>query len=703
MSFMSKVAGGGLSRLGTAAVDKPPPIRAFSEMGVSGTAVHGGYVYAREKSGKWTGDQKYVTSTEIVVNTSIVAAGVHHFLNLVARPRWTVSPPDDGGDEAKELAEFVETVLDDMASPWSRVVRRAGMYRFHGFGLHEWTAKRREDGRVGFADVEPRPQHTIKQWMLSDNGVVTGVVQESPQTGQRVALPRGKLMYLVDDTLSDSPEGIGILRHLAEPYERLKTYYVLEAVAFERDLRGVPIGRVPYTIINQAVKDQAITEEEAAALTRAMEDFVKIQVKQPNTSITLDSMPYESEAADGRKIASVMQWGIELLQGSSNGVEHLGAAITRTQHEMARILAAEHLMMGESSGNRALSEDKSRNLYLVANAVLMDIKEAAEKDVIGPLWLLNGFPDELKPSFEPEGVEFKDAEAVARVLKDMATAGATLSPVDPVIDDVRELMGVSASDPVPVEMAGLPTASPSDEEIEDDLELGDSDDDGDDVEKGEQPRVPAGSPAGGQFGSVGGGASGVMSKMGTIAPEQVEPLTRQLGQDPDLDILADRGQMMSKDGWSAQKGKKHACHPNSAKLYDKGKVDTIATGYARGSGGYWYQHSWGIKDGKIVETTVEFDEYFGVELTKAEATRFAQHQITNKPIGKKALPRGLKPSASITEWPPERSEPKVAWRAAKKTNQPPVDEEIEDDPEEEAEGTEKGRRGVPRVRLRRSD
>lgn len=443
---------------------RPPPVRPFSEMGVSGTAVYGGYVATREKSSQWVGAQRYVTISDMAVNASIVAAGVHYFVNLVARPSWTLEPADEGSDEAKRAAEFIEEVLNDLSYPWSRVVRRSAMFRFYGFEAQEWTAKRRADGRIGLESIEPRPQHSIERWAVGPSGAVEGVWQIDPQTGVSLGIPRRKILYLVDDTLSDSPEGIGIFRHLAEPWERLKVYYELEARAFERDLRGTPVGRVPYTLLREAVVDGRLTEDQAKEMVLAMEQFVKLQVKQSNTAITLDSIPYFSQAADGAKVASVPQWGLELLQGGAAGMQEVAAAVIRTQNEMARVLTAEHLMMGESSGNRALSEDKSRNLYLIANSVLGDIAAGVKNDIVSAICLLNNIPEELRPRPKPEDVAFKDAEAVANTLAKMAQAGAVLAPDDPVIEDVRTLMGVSAPTPIPPELIGM--TKPGEEEDE---------------------------------------------------------------------------------------------------------------------------------------------------------------------------------------------------------------------------------------------
>lgn len=478
--------------LGALVAPPPPTARPFREMGVSGTAVFGGYVESREKSARWVGRQRYITISDMAVNTSIVAAGVHYFLNLIARPSWTYEPADESA-EAAVAAELVEDCLGDLSQPWSRVVRRAGTYRFYGFGVQEWTAKRRRDGKIGLASVEPRPQASIERWSVAASGEVLGVWQRSSQTGEELGIPRRKILYLVDDVLSDSPEGVGIFRHLAEPWERLKTYYELEARALERDLRGVPVGRVPYTMIRNAVRDGDLKEEDASKMVSAMENFVKLQVKKSDTSITLDSLPYYSQAQHGAQVASVPQWGLELLQGGAAGVAEVAAAITRTQTEMARVLSCEQLMMGESSGNRSLGEDKSRNLYLIGNAVLADIVACVKRDLIPVICDLNGVPEELRPVPSAEDVSFKDADAVAAVLAQMAQAGAVLAPDDPAVEDVRSLMGVSLPPPSSPELVGLSPEPPEEDEADDgpddDQELEEDD------EEVEKRRIPAGRPA----------------------------------------------------------------------------------------------------------------------------------------------------------------------------------------------------------------
>jgi len=67
------------------------------------------------------------------------------------------------------------------------------------------------------------------------------------------------------------------------------------------------------------------------------------------------------------------------------------------------------------------------------------------------------------------------------------------------------------------------------------------------------------------------------------------------------------------------------CHANIADMYlHKRRVGLkIVTGYALADEGVWYEHSWGIEDGKLVETTGNrYSMYFGYRLTKKEADDF---------------------------------------------------------------------------------
>jgi hypothetical protein len=421
----------------------PARVGAYSERGVSGTPIYAGYVRNFDQNALLNGSQRWRTASDILVNFSIVSAGIRYFLDLVAKPTWKLDPANDT-DEAKEMAEFVEEVINDMTTSWTRHVRRSGMYRYHGFGIGEWTAKRREDGRIGLADIEVRPTHTIERWGTDDKGSITGVWQRNPMTGEFLWLPRSKITYLVDDMMTDSPEGLGWFRSLAEPSHRLKNFQNFESLAFERNLAGVPIGKAPLSEIQKMVDTAQITEAQATELRNGITAFIEMQAKSPNTAVLIDSAVYEAPNNDGTNFTSVAKWGIDLLKGDMVGIEDLGHSIERITREMALIIGVESLLIGgDGKGSLALSRDKSNNLYLVVNSTLTDMAEAFDRDIIDPIWALNGFPEELRPTLKTEDVAFKDVEQIAAMLRDMAAAGATLEPDDPAINDMRDLAGIS--------------------------------------------------------------------------------------------------------------------------------------------------------------------------------------------------------------------------------------------------------------------
>jgi hypothetical protein len=449
--FFSRLA----AQLTTARVAAKP----YTEQGTAGFTSAGGYIVTAEKNAAVAGPNRWHTAQDLLTNVSIIAASVRYSLNLISRPAWRADPPSDK-PEAKAMAEFVEEVINGADTSWARIVRRAAVYRYHGFNLQEWVAKKRDDGKIGIQSVEQRPAHTVRKWDLDDNGGVLGVVQASPQTGEEIYLPRRKLVYLVDDALTDSPEGLGWFRHLADPAQRLRRYLKLETMGFERDLNGIPVGRAPLQRINQLVEDKKLSQKQADAMIKSLEDFVRIAAKQPETGLLLDSEPFRAKTETGETVSSIMQWGLELITGSPGSMADLGNAIHRLMLDMAMIIGTDSLLIGQSSGgrsggSRALSEDKSKALYLTSNAALSDMTEAMDRDIVTPLWAMNGFPDELRPHLKTEDVSFKDAEGIAQALANMATAGAILDPNDPAINDLRDLLGISAAPPVDEKTAAL--------------------------------------------------------------------------------------------------------------------------------------------------------------------------------------------------------------------------------------------------------
>ncbi|MCH9664663.1 MAG: hypothetical protein K0U41_02305 [Gammaproteobacteria bacterium] len=417
-------------------------------VGRPGTAIYSGYIQPIEKDAKLIGREKYRTYSEILANTSIAAAGVRYFLNLASRVSWKVAPAEINGvitSDSQRLADTVEFMMGDMETPWHRVVRRAAMYRFLGFSMQEWTAKRNADGTTGFLDVAARPQVTIERWDTRETGEVAGVIQRSRQFHDEIYIPRSKLIYVVDDTLTDSPEGLGLFRHIVEPVKRLQRFEQLESFGFETDLRGVPVGKVPFAELEKAVLSGDLTVEEKDAKIAGLMNFIKNHIKNPQLGILLDSITYQSLDEAGTP-STVPQWDVDLLRGTATGSsqQDVATAIERLNREIARVLGIEGLLLGETNhGSMALSSDKSHNFALIIDSTLTELTESFSKDFLNPLWTLNGWPEDLKPTFKTDAVQYRDIRQVTGALRDLAMSGIPLTPDDPAVTDLRDLMGIS--------------------------------------------------------------------------------------------------------------------------------------------------------------------------------------------------------------------------------------------------------------------
>lgn len=421
-------------------------VRPTSTLGAPGVAVYGGFIQDNEKNPNLASrEERFKTYSEILANASIVAAGTRYFLNLVSKAQWTFNPSDEDPDG--RFAELTEqALLEDPVTPWHRIVRRAAMYRFYGFSVQEWTARKRKDGVLTFHDVAPRAQLTIEKWDLDEFGKVLGVLQRSPQTQKDIYLPRGKLLYLVDDTLSDSPEGLGLFRHLVAPAQRLFRYEQLEGFGFETDLRGIPIGRGPFSELARQVEDGELSQAQRISIEAPLRKFIENHVKTEKLGMLLDSITYEAKDEAGRA-SNAKQWDVELLRASGTSFQENARAIERVNRELSRVLGVEQLMLGsDSSGSFALSRDKTDSFFLLIDGALTEIRTTIEDDLIRVLFELNGWPLEAMPEVGTEAIRFADVEQIARTLRDMATAGAVLAPDDPVVNFVREQMGAPEID-----------------------------------------------------------------------------------------------------------------------------------------------------------------------------------------------------------------------------------------------------------------
>lgn len=436
-------------------------------LGSSLTTFLGGETYYADRRLNLIGQQRWNVYEDMVRDIAIIASSVRMILNLLANAVWTVNPPEglNGNEEpiAQEYADLAYEILFDMTSSWATVVRKVAMFRFAGFSIMEWTAKMRDDGTVGLLDIEHRPQRTIVRWKRGPSGTVEGVFQRVNGRAE-VMLPRAKIIYAVDDTLTDEPEGMGLFRHLAPTADRLRAFLDLEEVGFETDLRGIPIARAPLGELQKEVADagDAGTPERAKAearrqgMLRPLREFIEKHIRNKKTGVLLPSDTFMAQGDKGNTPSSVPKWALELLNGESQSFEAIAAAIKEMKQDLARIMGTEHLLLGsDGAGSLALARSKIGTLYLTITSTLLDLVEIFDRDIIVPLADLNGWPDELRPQMGVNEISDRDIEQLLDALSKLSAAGAPMLPDDPAVGEIYDLMGLTR----PPERAGEMDAS----------------------------------------------------------------------------------------------------------------------------------------------------------------------------------------------------------------------------------------------------
>jgi hypothetical protein len=105
----------------------------------------------------------------------------------------------------------------------------------------------------------------------------------------------------------------------------------------------------------------------------------------------------------------------------------------------------------------------------------------------------------------------------------------------------------------------------------------------------------------------------------------------QLKNDPDLNSLVSSGKSWSRSNLDTKAkiiGADGNCHWNAGKMFQKGLIDNVVLGYAQSDLG-WYQHTFGIKNGKIVDSTAIGKRlnknYFGTVMSTDKSRMFAEY------------------------------------------------------------------------------
>jgi len=131
---------------------------------------------------------------------------------------------------------------------------------------------------------------------------------------------------------------------------------------------------------------------------------------------------------------------IELITANGSRSIDIDPIVKRYQHDIARSLMAEFLMLGSSSGSYALSKTKTDLFLRSLESYINTIVDALNKQLVERLWQLNGLPWDTMPKLVAGDVAPHDLREIASFLRNLNGAGIE---VQEQVEVVEDLMGIA--------------------------------------------------------------------------------------------------------------------------------------------------------------------------------------------------------------------------------------------------------------------
>lgn len=418
-------------------VPQMPRTPATEAVGASGLAIYSGYVADNESSADLRGTQRHKHYEGWKRTVAEVGLALRDFLLLAGAPSWTVKPykaedADEPLPEDVQRAAWLQRQLDNLATEWERVVMEHALALIDGARVGVWTAKVMPAGSLGafgLADVMTIPLSTIERWDVDvATGRLRGVVQRDPDSQAEIPIARERLIYSRDLPTTTHPAGDGVMRFLAETIRRLQVLERLLDQGYEKDVHGTPIIYAPIeaklAMVGKMVNGRTYT---AADFARDMENamgFVSA-AKRKDAGLILDSATFADREGNP---TSVRKHSAEVLQSVSTSMEALRGRVKDLSWTILAALNAEHKAMGRDSGTQALHQSKESARLRTVSSFLNGFAKTARRDLVRPLWILNGFdpaspadPQNL-PTLTWNALEFADGGAVVQSVSALLTA-----------------------------------------------------------------------------------------------------------------------------------------------------------------------------------------------------------------------------------------------------------------------------------------
>lgn len=414
-------------------------------LGVAGDNTHNGQIRSDEFLTELRGKKAIRKYREMRDNDSTIGAVMYATEQVLRDVDLHVKPANDT-PEAKAEADFVKSVLDDMDHTLDDHVAEALSCLSYGFAWFEVVYKRRvgptenndkkrskyTDGRMGVRKIAMRAPWTVSRFDVNQKtGDVLGVYQEGTYAGSHNHyIPARKSLYYRTTSLNGDPSGRSILRNAYTSYEYLNNLQAIEAIAVERELAGIPVARIPSEYLSaDATPSQAAFRQNLEQILRDVKFNEQGYIITPS-----DTYPDKDGSPTNVRLVDV-----ELMSSSGSRNIDIDPIVRRYQHDIARSVLSEFLMLGSQGGSYALSKSKTDLFLRALESYVQQIVDVLNKQLVERLWELNGLDYSLMPTIKAGDVAPHDLREIAGFLRNLNGADINVADHPEVIQNLMDI------------------------------------------------------------------------------------------------------------------------------------------------------------------------------------------------------------------------------------------------------------------------
>jgi hypothetical protein len=241
------------------------------------------------------------------------------------------------------------------------------------------------------------------------------------------------MLHFRTSTVNNDPSGRSILRNAFTSYHYASHIQMIEAIAVEREMNGIPVGKIPSEYLGESASAAQ------QGFTNAFKKILRDVKFNDQGFILIPSDVYEND--DGTKTSIPMvEFGLVTAQGTR--AIPTGDVILRHQQNIARSVLADFLMLGGGdTGSFALSKSKTDLFLAAASGYTEAISSVLNRQLLPRLWEINGFDPEVMPKVGFGEIAPVDLAELGAFVRDISGAGMPLFPDDDTENTLRRAAG----------------------------------------------------------------------------------------------------------------------------------------------------------------------------------------------------------------------------------------------------------------------